>query len=172
MKPILTVLALILTSTLFAQQKPERAPRDPRVPGAERQDPLPRDARAQQFRERLRAMREARSRQDGDERQEQGPRTRPGAGRGEAGRGPGRHGRPGHGPRHHGNGGRRPEGVRRNGDDAPRDSARGLRGGLPVQRMAQMRERFQQMRERFQQVRAERLQRAQPRVRALGGRDI
>ncbi len=115
MKPILAILALVLTSTLFAQEPRERPGREPRPQGMERQEPLPRL-------DRLRAMRDRMQQRQQDD---AGQERRPGAGRRGAQGEPPRHGsgRPGrgHGHRHRGGMDRvRPESMRRAWQDSPR----------------------------------------------------
>lgn len=163
MKTILAVLALVLTSTLFAQEPRERPGRDPRSPGVERQEPRPRIERLRALRDRMQQ-----ERQRTDAREEQRPGTDRRRAQGEAprhGRGKAGHAR-GHG--HRGGMDRvRAESVRRAWQQSPQ--------------MDQVRERVQRFREAMvermhrraaieRRMEASKPQRAPDRARARTGR--
>lgn len=142
MKPILAVLALVLTSTLFAQEPGRKPVREPRPQGTEQEAPRPRDERMHPPRQRMRGER---TRSDAE--QEGGPH-RPGHGRpphGGRGNGRGEHGprpRP-HGGDERGNG----EGPRRPGKPGGLPESRGTRSDAGGERVARIRERAQDLRQ-------------------------
>lgn len=182
MKPILAVLALVFTSTLFAQEPGRRPVRGPRPQGTEQEAPRPRDERMLPPRARMRGER---TRTDAEQERGPGGARRPGHGRpphGGRGRGPGSVG-PGNRPR---------GGMERDRAVAPRELpraparafARGVRPDGATDIRAKLMERMQELRGRGQKNRmdlpmlAKRRMEMMQRLRALesrrmrGGREV
>ena len=155
MKPILAVLALVLTSTLFAQEPGRRPVRETRPQGTEQEAPRPRDERANPPRERMRGER---TRSDAEQENGPGGARRPGHGRPpRGGRGEGQGPR---GPRHRNRGGMDGDRAKGSGDALRGDAMPILRGVRPEVRDA-FRER---VRERMQDLRTDGRDRAQLRM--------
>lgn len=181
MKPILAVLALVLTSTLFAQVPGRRPAREPRPQRTEQEAPRPRDERTQPPRARMRGER---TRADAEQERGPGGVRRPGHGKPA-------HGGRGRGPGPDGQGNRARGGMERGRAVAPRELpgaparafARGVRPDGAGDIRAKLMQRMQELRGRGQsrmglQMLAQRRMEMMQRLRALesrqkrGGREV